>query len=126
MLYAILIILLVIFLLLFVLPGVIVFFLVRGKLIRSSAFTETFNNIMERMMAGVNMGQDIRGSSDASVSYQEALDILNLNKKDPTRSEVNKAYHKLMQSNHPDKGGSSYLAKKINMARDVLLKKKVK
>ncbi|MBQ4874739.1 MAG: DnaJ domain-containing protein [Rickettsiaceae bacterium H1] len=83
----------------------------------SGAFTETFNSIMEKMMSGVNPS-----TKSNNISSQEALEVLGLSG-NPTSTEINKAYHKLMQSIHPDKGGSSYLAQKINLARDTLLKK---
>ena len=119
MLYGILIILLVILILLFVLPGVIVFILIRTNMMKSSIFSQTFNTIMERMMSGINIPTN---TDNHNVSHKEALEILGLTG-EPTTLEINKAYHKLIQSNHPDKGGSSYLAQKINLARDLLLKK---
>lgn len=120
MLYAILIIFLVIFILLFVLPGVIVFILIKTNVMKLNIFTDSFNAIMERMMSGASI--DMKSSKDTNVAYKEALAILGLDA-NPSISEINKAYHKLMISNHPDKGGSSYLAQKINSARDVLLAK---
>ena len=86
---------------------------------QSGAFSETFNNIMNKMMSGMNIN-NVLDKGDTP-SYQEALEVLGL-QGSPTKSEINKTYHKLMQSNHPDKGGSRYLAQKINSARDVLLK----
>lgn len=36
--------------------------------------------------------------------------------------QVREAHRRLIQKNHPDQGGTDYLAAKINQARDVLLK----
>lgn len=55
------------------------------------------------------------------MSREEALEILGL---DETADEqaIHKAYKEMIRRVHPDQGGSSYLAAKINQARDVLLK----
>ena len=37
------------------------------------------------------------------------------------KEEVENAYKRIMSDYHPDKGGSSYLASKINAARDLLI-----
>lgn len=34
---------------------------------------------------------------------------------------IQSAYKKLLLKNHPDKGGSPYIASKINQAKDLLL-----
>ena len=34
---------------------------------------------------------------------------------------IQSAYKKLLLKNHPDKGGSPYLAAKVNQAKDILL-----
>ena len=50
----------------------------------------------------------------------EALKILEL-PESYTEDEVKAAHKRLIQKNHPDTGGSQYLASKINEARDILL-----
>ena len=53
----------------------------------------------------------------------EALDILGLDF-NATKDDIITAHKKLIEKNHPDKGGSDYLSAKINKARDVLLRDK--
>jgi curved DNA-binding protein CbpA len=50
----------------------------------------------------------------------EALSILGL-KRGATVDEIKLAHKRLLKDFHPDKGGSDYLAAKINEAKDVLV-----
>ncbi len=60
--------------------------------------------------------------SDESVMTKSlALEILGLDGA-ADRGQISKAHKSLMQKMHPDRGGSDYLAKKINAAKDFLLK----
>ena len=56
----------------------------------------------------------------ATIDRSQALDILGLT--DPvTREEIKEAHRRLMLANHPDRGGSTFLATQINEAKDFLL-----
>ena len=50
----------------------------------------------------------------------EALEILGLDRK-ATKDEIIERYNKLIKKNHPDLGGSEWITKRINKARDILL-----
>jgi hypothetical protein len=61
-----------------------------------------------------------RRASRTGMSRKEALDVLGL-AEGATEDDIRAAHHRLMQQTHPDRGGTDYLAAKINEARDVLL-----
>ena len=59
-------------------------------------------------------------SSQATMSRAEALEVLGLEDK-ATNTEINEAFRRLMSQVHPDKGGSDWMAAKLNDARKTLL-----
>ena len=64
--------------------------------------------------------QDGRKQSSQSFSKVEAYDLLGL-KPGASVDEIKSAHKRLMKEFHPDKGGTDYLAAKINEAKDILL-----
>jgi hypothetical protein len=52
----------------------------------------------------------------------EALEVLGL-RDGATEAEIRAAWLRLMQTAHPDRGGSDWLAAKLNQARDTLLRR---
>lgn len=54
------------------------------------------------------------------MSRDEALEILGL-EANASREDIAQAHRRLMQRMHPDRGGSAYLAARINAARKRLL-----
>ena len=61
-----------------------------------------------------------RNNSSKSLNKQEAFEILGLNQT-ASKNEILKRYQELIKKNHPDKGGSEWITKQLNKARDTLL-----
>ena len=59
-------------------------------------------------------------SKKETMTKKEALEILGL-EEGASREDIIKNHQKLIKKNHPDIGGSDWITKKLNKARDILL-----
>lgn len=62
------------------------------------------------------------GGYPSTMSEDEAHEVLGL-PKSATREEISRAHRSLMQKLHPDHGGSTALAARVNEAKDVLMRR---
>lgn len=84
--------------------------------------------LLQAYLDRYHAGWEQQGSQDrsqaeppgGSMGREEAAQVLGINP-DATEEEVVAAHRRLMQKLHPDRGGSDYLAAKINQAKDLLL-----
>lgn len=62
-----------------------------------------------------------KGGFEQKMTRREASLILGVSPTAP-KSKVKEQFKKVMSANHPDRGGSPYVAAKINEAKDLLEK----
>ncbi len=84
---------------------------------QSSQVLETY---LDRVHEGWRDDTGPKAKAGGAMTREEALQILGL-EEGADEGAIKAAYHRLMANVHPDRGGTSYLAAKINEAKDVLL-----
>lgn len=65
-----------------------------------------------------------KGGFHGTMNRREAGLVLGV-KQNATKEEIRSRHRKLMVFNHPDNGGSQYIAAKINEAKELMLKGEV-
>jgi hypothetical protein len=67
--------------------------------------------------------QQAQAPQHGTMTRDEAALILGI-ETSANAADIKDAHRRLIQKNHPDQGGSDYLAAKINQARDVMMGKR--
>jgi len=81
-------------------------------------------NLMRRGLIGGKGAAEqwVKGGFKSKMDRKEAIAILGLKDNPTLRLRLKDAHRQIMIANHPDRGGSPYLASKINEAKDLLEK----
>ncbi|KAL7338849.1 hypothetical protein BJY59DRAFT_652560 [Rhodotorula toruloides] len=59
----------------------------------------------------------VKGGFQAKMDRKEAVQILGLRESHMTMTRLKDAHRRIMLANHPDRGGSPYIASKVNEAK---------
>jgi proline dehydrogenase len=86
------------------------------------AYLDRVHGDQWRAQAGAERREAGSVGGDGRMTRQEAYDILGL-ATGASVQEIIEAHRRLIQKLHPDRGGSTYLAAKLNQAKDLLLGK---
>ena len=65
------------------------------------------------------LGSEPKPKTSGAMAIDEAYSVLGL-KPGASLEDVLNSYRMLMKKNHPDQGGSTYIASKLNEAKDLL------
>lgn len=78
-----------------------------------------FMKMAKKLPIDVSVSKYYRGGFEPNMTRREASLILGVSPNAPAL-KVKEAHKRIMIANHPDRGGSPYLATKINEAKDKL------
>ena len=90
---------------------------------QSAALIETFLDRVhgDEWREGDDSATHAGPTSDSGpMTRAEALHVLGL-EESASQEDIKQAHHRLMLKMHPDQGGSTYIASKINQAKELLL-----
>ena len=93
----------------------------RGEDMKSAMLLKSYIALRQRRTHGGGTSDGATAYGSDAMTRAEASSILGL-KDGAAREEIVRAHRGLMQKMHPDRGGSPYLAAKINQAKEMLLK----
>ncbi|KAI8390891.1 uncharacterized protein BYT42DRAFT_554687 [Radiomyces spectabilis] len=74
----------------------------------------------QKMPKAPRLSKFYKGGFDAKMNKREAALILGLREAQISKQKVKEAHRRIMLLNHPDRGGSPYMATKINEAKEFL------
>ncbi|WP_374090297.1 DnaJ domain-containing protein [Methylomicrobium lacus] len=108
---------------LFAVLGLALAFLLRllPSLLQNAPYLHQIWMAWQRSQQGQAQQQESRHTS-GKMTAAEAYEVLGL-KMGASDKEIIEAHRRLMQKIHPDRGGSDYLAAKINLAKKTLLER---
>lgn len=90
---------------------------------RDAQAAQLLEAFIQRRQQGRNDGQQSARPDGRFMTLDEAYAVLGL-PSGASRDEIQLAHRNLMKKMHPDQGGTTYLASKINEAKELLLKQR--
>ncbi|WOH00952.1 hypothetical protein DCAR_0520329 [Daucus carota subsp. sativus] len=100
--------------------------LITGLAVATVAYAGKYSiqawNAFKARPATVRLRKFYEGGFQPTMTRREASLILGV-RESTAMEKVREAHRRVMVANHPDAGGSHYLASKINEAKDMMLRK---
>lgn len=85
----------------------------------TSTVTQAMQSLSKFDAESLSTSKYYKGGFDAKMNKREASLILGVSPS-ASKLKIKDAHKKIMLANHPDRGGSPYLAAKINEAKDFM------
>jgi DnaJ homolog subfamily C member 19 len=101
----------------------LIFFFIRFGMLHFAAIASFLGiavPLMRKLFPDKGAKHSEPSTASSRMTRKEAQDILGV-PDGATAKDIRDAHKRMIQKNHPDNGGTEYLASKINEARDVLL-----